>query len=72
MKTITQSIEYEGPNSSQIRTDLQAWHHQYPFATGIDWQFQYMWATMTDLDCLAFCLKHPEYADRFRDGTTRT
>jgi len=67
MKRITQSIEYEGPNSREIRTDLQAWHHQHPLLdTGIDWQFKYMWATMTDEDAFAFTLKHPQYADRFR------
>lgn len=71
MKTITQSIEYEGPNHSDLRDDLRAWHSQYPLLdNGIDWQFQYMWATMTDEDCLAFCLRHPEYAERFRDGKT--
>jgi len=72
MKTITQSMDYEGTNHRQLTWDLQDWHQQHPFATGIDWQFQYMWATMTDEDCLAFCLKHPEHAERFRDGTPRT
>lgn len=69
MKTITQSIEYEGTNHKELGWALQDWHREYPFATGIDWQFQYMWATMTDEDCLAFCLRHPEYADRFKNGT---
>jgi hypothetical protein len=68
MKRITQTMDYEGPNSSQIRTDLQAWHHQHPFANGIDWESQYMWATMTDEDAFAFTLKHPQYADRFTNG----
>jgi hypothetical protein len=68
MKRITQSIDYEGPNSSQIRTDLQAWHHQHPLLdNGIDWEFQYMYATMSDQDAFAFTLKHPEYATRFID-----
>jgi hypothetical protein len=67
MKQITQNMDYEGANSSQLRDDLRAWHLQHPFNTGIDWQFQYMHATMTDEDCLAFCLKHPQYATRFRN-----
>ena len=68
MKQIRQSIDYEGPNHSQIRVDLQAWHHQHPLHdNGIDWEFQYMYATMTDQDAFAFTLKHPEYADRFTD-----
>lgn len=66
MKKITQSIEYEANNSSLLRTALREWHSQYPLAdNGIDWQFQYMWATMTDEDCLAFCLKYPQFAGRF-------
>ena len=66
MKQIRQSMEYEGANSSNLRRDLTAWQHQHPTVdNGIDWQFKYMWATMTDEDCLAFCLKHPEYSHRF-------
>lgn len=66
MVKITQSMDYEGPNNSKLRDDLRDWHQQHPFATGIDWEFQIMWATMTDEDCLAFCLKHPQYATRFK------
>ena len=66
MKTITQSIEYEGTNHRQLGWALQDWHTKYPLLdNGIDWQFQYMWATMTDEDCLAFCLKHPQFSHRF-------
>ena len=65
MKTITQSIEYEGNNDSDLRDDLRSWHSEHPFNNGIDWEHQYLWATMTDEDCLAFCLRHPEYIDRF-------
>lgn len=66
MKKITQSMEYEGNNHGALTRALRDWHSQHPFATGIDWQFQYMWAELEDQDCLAFCLKHPEYADRFK------
>ena len=66
MKQITQNMDYEGTNSSQLRDDLREWNQQHPFSNGIDWQYQYMWATMTDEDCLAFCLLHPQYAHRFR------
>ena len=66
MKQITQNMDYEGPNSKQLVDDLREWHKQHPFNTGIDWQSQYMYATMTDEDCLAFCLRHPEYSTRFR------
>lgn len=68
MKKITQTIYYEG--LPLVNTDLQSalreFHTINPFATGVDWEFQVFWAIMTDEDCLTFCLKHPEYADRFR------
>jgi hypothetical protein len=66
MKQIRQSMDYEGPNSSELRQALQQWHVQHSFDAGIDWQYQYMYATMTDEDCLAFCLKYPQFANRFR------
>jgi len=69
MKRITQSMDYEGDNHKELINDLRQWHKQHPFNTGIDWQHQYMHATMTDEDCLAFCLRHPQYADRFKDIT---
>jgi len=68
MKQIRQSMDYEGTNHRQLGWALQDWHSQFPFANGIDWEFQYMWATMTDEDAFAFCLLHPEYADRFTNG----
>lgn len=67
MKQIRSSIEYEGSNDSELRRDLQAWHSQHPFNSGIDWQSQYQWATMTDEDCLAFCLKYPQYSNKFKE-----
>ena len=69
MKKITQSIEYDGLpfTNTELHIDLKEWHSEHPFATGIDWEFQVFWATMTDEDCLAFCLKHPQYSNRFKD-----
>lgn len=68
MKRIQQSMDYEGPNEHQLRRDLTAWNHQHPVKdSGIDWEFQYMWAHMTDQDCLAFCLKYPQYSNKFKD-----
>ena len=65
MKQIRSSMEYEGLNNSKLKDDLRAWHAEHPFVTGIDWPNQYMYATMTDMNCFAFILKHPEYAERF-------
>ena len=66
MKQIRQSLDYEGPNSTELRRDITAWQHQHPTVNnGVDWQFKYMYATMTDEDAFAFTLKYPQYADRF-------
>ena len=68
MKQIKQTIQYEGPNDMKLRRDLTAWNHQHTVSSsGIDWQFEYMWANLTDEDCLAFCLKHPEYSMMFKE-----
>ena len=66
MKRITQTMEYEGTNGYELTAVLKDWHTEHPFQSGIDWQFQYMWAELEDEDCLAFCLKHPQFAHRFR------
>lgn len=66
MKMITQSIEYEGMNHQQLNYRLREFHEQEPFSTGFSWENQFLWATMTDEQCLMFCLKYPEYTDRFR------
>jgi len=66
MKKITQSIEYEGISGyTGLHSALKEFHIDHPFQTGVDWQFQYMWAILEDEDCLAFCLKHPQFAHRF-------
>lgn len=69
MKEITQSMDYEGLPfyTTPLHTDLREFHSKHPFQTGVDWQFKYLWARMTDEDCLAFCLKYPEHSNRFKD-----
>lgn len=66
MKLITQSLEYEGNNHTELRTALTQFYQQEPFSTGLDWQNQYIWAKMTDEQALMFLLKHPEYVGRFK------
>lgn len=76
MMKITQDMDYEGENQpvKKLVDDLREYHSQSPFATGIDWQWQQYWATMTDEQAFAFILKHPEYIKRFtritENGTT--
>jgi hypothetical protein len=67
MMKITQDMDYEGDDQpvKKLVCDLKEYHEQSPFATGIDWQWQQYWATMTDLQAFAFVLKHPEYIKRF-------
>lgn len=67
MKKITQSLEYEGSNCSELSYALQRFHKQSPFNNGVDWQFQTLWATMTDEQHLMFSLKHPEFSAMFKD-----
>jgi hypothetical protein len=64
MKKITQSMEYQ--ENSMLTQHLKEFHEQHPFQTGIDLEFDYMYAIMTDQDCLAFCLRHPEYSNKFK------
>lgn len=68
MMRITQDMDYAGLDEpvKKLVQDLQDYHQQTPFRTGIDWQFQTYWATMTDEQAFAFILKHPEYQQRFR------
>lgn len=70
MKIITQSVYSEGPNAEVHRLNqaLKEFHTHTPFANGFDWEHQYLWAKLTDEDCLAFCLKHPEYTNRFKEA----
>ena len=67
MKKITQTLEYDDDLRYELSSNLSDWHKHTPLAdNGVDFEFQYLWATMTDEDCVLFCLKHPQWADRFR------
>jgi hypothetical protein len=66
MKRITQTLQYDDDQRYELTNNLSNWHKQHPLAdNGVDFELQYMWATMTDEDCLAFCLLHPQWAHRF-------
>jgi len=65
MMQIRQSIDYEGMNHQVLNQRLKDFHKEHPFKSGFDWEFQYLWATMTNEDALAFTLKYPEYSERF-------
>lgn len=66
MMQITQSMEYEGTDHQVLSQRLKDFYKEHPFDTGIDWQFKYLWATMTDEDAFAFTLKYPEYTQKFK------
>jgi len=66
MKMITQSLDYEGQRHRALAVRLKEFYDQLPFSTGFSWEHQFLWATMTDEQCLMFCLKYPEYTDRFK------
>jgi hypothetical protein len=69
MKKITQTLYPEGDNKTAyyLRNCLKEFFDQEAFDTGVDWQFEYLWAVMTDSQCLMFCLKHPEFTTRFKE-----
>ena len=66
MMQITQSLEYEGSGHQQLNQRLKDFYKEHPFDTGIDWQFKYLWANMTDEAAFAFTLKYPEYSTKFK------
>lgn len=70
MKIIKQPVYTEGVNAEvkSLNSALKQFHSHTPFANGFDWEYQYLWAKLTDEDCLAFCLRHPEYANRFKEA----
>jgi len=78
MMKITQTMTYEQTTLKQalaLKQALKEFHETSPFKTGIDWEFKYLWATMTDEQAFAFILKHPEYENIFKKekdyGTTQ-
>jgi hypothetical protein len=64
---IRENLYTEGsnPNAVKLKQCLKEFFTQESFDNGIDWSMQVLWATMTDEQCVVFCLKHPEYIDRF-------
>lgn len=66
MKKITQTLEYDDDARYELSSNLSDWHKHTPFSSGVDFEFQYLWAIMEDEDCVLFCLKHPQWAHRFR------
>jgi hypothetical protein len=67
MKKITATLYPEGTNHRPLIEDMKSWHQQHPFKNGVNFDYQYFWAELTDEDCLAFCLKYPEYQSKFKD-----
>lgn len=67
MMKIIQDMYPEGLQHKELVLALKEFHSHSPFSNGFDWDFQQLWAVMTDEDCLAFCLKHPQYANRFKE-----
>jgi len=53
-------------HTSTLQRDLNAWFRLHPFNNGVDHEYEYYWATMTDEDCLAFCLRYPEHITKFK------
>jgi hypothetical protein len=69
---IKETLHTEGWNAAaqQLTYRLKEFHKDSSFDSGIDWGTQTMWATMTKEQCVVFCLKYPEYADRFTEYGT--
>lgn len=72
MKRITQQLYSEGTTHKHLNNALSRFHQQEPFRNGVDWEFQYLWAELTDEQCMMFLLQNPEYIGRFKDVTTPT
>jgi hypothetical protein len=66
MKRITQTIQYDDDLRYELSANLSDWHKIHPFRSGVDFEFEFIWADMEDHDALAFCLKYPQWAHRFR------
>jgi hypothetical protein len=68
MMLITQPVYTEGiePRAYDLSAALREFIQTEVFDIGIDWQHQYLWAKMTDQQCLMFLLKYPQYAERFQ------
>ena len=64
---IQANLYTEGHNESAklLTHRLKELFQQEPFANGLDWNTQTLWAILTPEQCTVFCIKYPEYADRF-------
>ena len=69
MMQIKENLYTEGHNEGArlLSHRLKEFFDQEPFANGLDWDTQLLWATMSKEQCTMFCLKYPEYADRFKE-----
>lgn len=69
MKQITQTLQYDDEDNQryELTADLSNWHKQHPFQSGVNFEHEYLWATMSDEDCLAFCLRYPQWSNRFKE-----
>ena len=67
MKRITETIYPTGTSHREIIAIMREWHLQHPFKNGVNLEQEYFWAILEDDDCLAFCLKYPQYQSRFKD-----
>ena len=67
MKRITQTLEYAEDQRYELTNNLSDWHKLHPFSSGVNFEYQYLWAELEDHDALAFALKHPQWSHLFKD-----
>jgi hypothetical protein len=67
MMLIQENLYTEGHNDQArlLSSRLKEFFDQEPFDNGLDWNTQTLWAKMTDEQCVLFCLKYPQYSNRF-------
>ena len=66
MMKITADLYPEGQAHQPLVRALKEFFDQHTFDNGLDWQWQQLWAVMTDQQCMMFCLKYPQYQHMFR------
>ena len=66
MKKITADLYPEGHAHQPLVAALKEFFDQHPFDNGLDWEWQQLWAVMTDQQHLMFILKHPQYQHMFK------
>ena len=67
MMKIVQDVYPEGNSHRHLVEALKEYHSREPFATGLDWNWQQLWALMTEEQCTMFCLKYPQYSNMFKE-----